>query len=182
MDNKFSSFVAGDIVFLVIAYIDESKSKSYILVLHLMLPRNQTSVRKALAQKLLAGQRSIHFRKESDRRRVLIIRLLLSLDLKVIVFRAAVKNQTLARNILIENVCENLVRFEITELVFELDKMSIDGDNQLLNQMRPRVPWDHRERHQEPLLWVADAVAWCVNRGGEWERMVRPLILETISC
>jgi hypothetical protein len=79
-------------------------------------------------------------------------------------------------------MCEQSQRMEIRELVFELDQSCFVDDIKLLSEIRPNLTWDHRERHQEPLLWVADAVAWCVNRGGEWERMVRPMIVETIEC
>jgi hypothetical protein len=67
-------------------------------------------------------------------------------------------------------------------LIFELDETVRFKDHHFLKQQRTDFAWDHRKRHEEPLLWVADAVAWCVNRGGDWERMVRPIIVETIDC
>jgi hypothetical protein len=67
-------------------------------------------------------------------------------------------------------------------IVLELDETVRFRDHQFLKQQQAIKEWDHRQRHEEPLLWVADAVAWCVNRGGDWERMVRPLIVETIEC
>ncbi|MFD2840633.1 hypothetical protein ACFSYH_08630 [Populibacterium corticicola] len=30
--------------------------------------------------------------------------------------------------------------------------------------------------YQEPLLWVADAIAWSYTKGGEWRQRVDPLI------
>ena len=65
---------------------------------------------------------------------------------------------------------------------FELDETAHAHDSKLLSDLQRNILWDHRERNQEPLLWVSDAVAWCVNRGGDWERLVRPLIIETIDC
>ena len=169
-------------VWVVIAYIDESKAKSYILAVCLAQPKEISRLRKTLSTKLLKGQRSFHFRKESDRRRVQLVRFLLEFDFKVVIFRDTGRSVVQARKTLITQVCATASKFGITELVFELDNSAWESDIKLLNELRPSMPWDHRERHQEPLLWVADAVAWCVNRGGEWERMVRPLILETIEC
>ena len=166
----------------MIAYIDESKSKNYLLALNLVLPGDQTLLRKTLNTQLLAGQRSFHFRKESKRRRNQIVQKLLSLDIRVVIFSLKGKSDIEARKCLITHVRKNLRKLEISSLVFELDQSCFVSDVRLLNQLRPEVNWDHRERHLEPLLWVADAVAWCVNRGGEWERMVRPLILQTIEC
>jgi hypothetical protein len=166
----------------VIAYIDESKARNYIFVLHMVEAKNQRALRKLFTGELLAGQRSFHFRKENNRRRVRLIRLFHGAPCRVYVFKRKGKTQTSARNCLISKICDLAARLEISELVFEFDKMSFEQHTKLLNQIRARIPWDHRERHQEPLLWVADAVAWCVNRGGEWERMVRPMIVETIEC
>lgn len=73
-------------------------------------------------------------------------------------------------------------------MFLELDRSTIDLDRITFrseSQLAPQISWpywDHRQRHEEPLLWVADAVAWCVNRGGDWERLVRPMIVETIEC
>jgi hypothetical protein len=75
---------------------------------------------------------------------------------------------------------------KIRHLTFDLDASALAQDVRDLNKLRAQfdsdVIWDHVSRNQEPLLWVADAVAWCVNRGGDWERMVRPIIEETIDC
>jgi hypothetical protein len=29
---------------------------------------------------------------------------------------------------------------------------------------------------KEPLLWLADAIAWSYAKGGDWQRRVNPLI------
>lgn len=166
----------------MIAYIDESKAKNYLLVMNLVLPSEQTYLRRALSAQLLAGQRSFHFTKESNRRRTQLVRHLLGLNFRVVVFSIKGVSNTESRKPLIVEACKNIRKFEISNLVFELDQSCYQNDMKLLNEIRPEVSWDHRERHQEPLLWVADAVAWCVNRGGEWERMVRPMIVQAIHC
>lgn len=166
----------------MIAFIDESKAKKYLLVLALVESRDLTGMRKSLVQNLLAGQRSINFRKESSRRRKQLLGIFLNLNIRVIVFKDIKAPSGLSRGSLIRQICENVPRLKTTELVFELDITCLAEDVKLLNEIRPSVSWDHRERHQEPLLWVADAVAWCVNRGGDWERIVRPMIAETIEC
>ncbi len=32
------------------------------------------------------------------------------------------------------------------------------------------------QKHEEPLLWVADAIAWCIQRGQPWANLVVDLI------
>lgn len=36
----------------------------------------------------------------------------------------------------------------------------------------------HLKRHEEPLLWVSDAVAWCHQKGGPWIARAAPLVAE----
>lgn len=49
----------------MIAFIDESKAKKYLLVLSVLESRDLTSTRRFLVRTLLAGQRSVHFRAET---------------------------------------------------------------------------------------------------------------------
>lgn len=166
----------------MIAFIDESKAKKYRLVAYLEEPSNLHAKRKALTSCLLAGQRSVHFRKESNQRRRHLISMITSMNPKILVFVVQGLAPAPARNLLISALCQKITNYSIDELVFELDQSSIAQDSQHLNDIRPPIHWDHRERHHEPLLWIADAAAWCLNRGGEWERLVKPLIIETIEC
>ncbi len=36
--------------------------------------------------------------------------------------------------------------------------------------------YEHLRSHEEPLLWVPDAVAWCHGADGEWRRRVVQII------
>ncbi|GAA3840849.1 hypothetical protein GCM10022243_04000 [Saccharothrix violaceirubra] len=38
--------------------------------------------------------------------------------------------------------------------------------------------YDHFRSSEEPLLWAADALAWCFGAGGEWRRRVEPFVDE----
>jgi len=33
----------------------------------------------------------------------------------------------------------------------------------------------------EPLLWIADATAWCVGAGGDWARRIAPVLAGVID-
>ena len=166
----------------MIAYIDECKAKRYVFVLHLVDPKDQTRLRRHLTEKLMHGQRSIHFRKESPRRRKHLVKEFLGANFKVVIFQETSTNSFPSRSKIIRAIHEHTLELGVTELVFELDETDVVHDSRLLSNLHSSIRWDHRLRNQEPLLWVADAVAWCVNRGGEWERMVRPMIVQTIDC
>jgi hypothetical protein len=38
------------------------------------------------------------------------------------------------------------------------------------------VSYEHFRSHEEPALWVADAVAWCWGAGGEWRHRISPIV------
>lgn len=38
------------------------------------------------------------------------------------------------------------------------------------------LPYMHLRPHEEPLRWLADAMAWSYGAGAEWRRRARPLI------
>ncbi|WP_460702136.1 hypothetical protein [Myceligenerans halotolerans] len=56
-------------------------------------------------------------------------------------------------------------------------------DRRILNQelRKTEVRYDHMHRHEEPLLWAADAVAWAWQRGGPWQAAAKGLIAEVIE-
>lgn len=68
-------------------------------------------------------------------------------------------------------------------LVLDLDRSVVDADRRVLASagLGPRgVVYAHLPSAQDPLLWIADAVAWCEARGDRWSESVRPLIVERI--
>jgi hypothetical protein len=46
------------------------------------------------------------------------------------------------------------------------------------------TPYEHFRPHEEPLLSVADAVAWAYGAGGHWRTMVEQSIdkIVTVPC
>ena len=169
-------------------YIDETKNRNFVLLGCLVPNKDAIRFRKLIKEFLLPGQRSVHFRNESNRRRRQIMSSLQNLDLKVIVASVAGSTTNMARSVALFQMVRMASKYGATRLVFELDSGALDMDNKTLSvisyesESKRPLPWDHLERHHEPLLWIADAVAWYLNRGGDWARMVRPMILETIEC
>jgi len=139
-----------------------------------------------MSSQLLSGQRSIHFSKESVRRRKIVISAIEKVNPQIVMVRALTKETVETRMLLIREIVNVAVAKKLDFLTFDLDETTLFKDRLVLKletiKLKRQIFWDHKMRHEEPLLWVADAVAWCVNRGGEWERMVRPMIVETIDC
>ena len=43
------------------------------------------------------------------------------------------------------------------------------------------LTFGHASAHEEPLLWVPDAIAWAVGRGGDWRRRAEPLLDKVVD-
>ena len=41
---------------------------------------------------------------------------------------------------------------------------------------RSDLVYAHVDSRSEPLCWLADTVAWCLNTGGDWQRRAKPVI------
>lgn len=42
-----------------------------------------------------------------------------------------------------------------------------------------RLTYEHVPARSEPLLWLADAAAWCWSRGAAWPGRLQPIIRHT---
>jgi hypothetical protein len=163
-------------------YVDECKQRPFLLAGFTIDIVEQHSLRKILRTLLLPGQRSLHFKAENGNRKKAILSDLRKAECSVLVIRCKTKSDVKARICALNTLIGSSSVSDCKSIVLELDETVRLRDHRFLKQQQVLASWDHRRRHEEPLLWVADAVAWCVNRGGEWERMVRPMILETIDC
>lgn len=163
-------------------FVDECKQNQFILVGFIIPDFQRQAMRKKLRGELLPGQRSLHFKSENTRRKKSILQILRNSGCQLVLVRCLIKGQRTSRLCALKSLLDSELALRCQRIVLELDETVRLQDHEFLKRQTSINEWDHRQRHEEPLLWVADAVAWCVNRGGEWERMVRPMIVQTITC
>jgi hypothetical protein len=159
-------------------YLDESKAKNYIFVGVLVADGDSPRLRKRVAALKMPGQRSIHFVKEGDSRRKKLLQDFTDLGFQGLRFQSKEKNQKMAR----EECLRQIVRFAkdngISNLVFERDESALMNDEKWLVDEISRVQaqdllgFRHLARNEEPLLWGADAFAWCITRGSDWHKRI----------
>jgi hypothetical protein len=157
-------------------WVDETKAKTFIFVA-VELPANELpEIRKRLISHLLPGQRSIHFAKESDRRRKALLKSWLPMMAQAHIFDSNQKNSKLARQQSLRRLVQDL---RPDFMCLELDESSRSSDLEVLHEMRSKLKvlkHDFSFRlelsHIEPLLWLPDALGWAYQRGGEY-RFVR---------
>lgn len=165
-----------------ILFVDESKTKGYTMVAALVVPGDVASLRRNVKSLVLPGQRRIHFTKEQPERKRLILSQLTAFGAQSQVFHCATTSQVRGRDACLTGIVAYAAQHSHTRIVIERDESIERADRQVLYRevrrhgLRDTLSYTLEAPHQEPLLWVADAIAWSYTKGGEWKRRADPLI------
>lgn len=169
------------------AFVDESKARTFILVSTTIESSRVTQARRELRQLLLPGQRRLHFHREQERRRAVIVDGLLDLPVLFRVYRSADRDEGRARASCLRGLADQLAVLGVERLVIESDDSRVRSDVATLTsatrelRARSSFTFHHLPAHVEPLLWASDAAAWCWSRGGGWRQRIEPLIADVID-
>lgn len=162
-------------------FIDESKARGYLVVAAVVIPADLAALRRAVDELRLRGQRRLHFAKESDSRRRLILSALHAADVRALAYRAHERDDLASRALCLNAVVEDAVRLGASRLVLEQDDSIIGRDRQLLFEQLQRtghrdLGYEHARAATESLLAIPDAIAWSIARGGQWRRRIDPML------
>lgn len=164
-------------------FVDESKSKGYTMVAAVVVPSDQAALRRDVRALVLPGQRRLHFTSESDSRRRRILATLERLGMQAYVVHSDHKHEATGRAECIRDLVAIAARDGHDRIVLERDVSIEHADKKVLYDavqqlnVRDVVTYTHETAHQEPLLWIADAIAWSYAKGGDWRRRVQPMIV-----
>jgi len=165
-----------------ILFADESKTKGYTMVAALVAPGDVASLRRDVRSLVLPGQRRIHFTKEQPERKRLILSRLTAFGAQTHVFHCAAKSQVRGRDVCLTGIVAHAAEHSHTKIVIERDESIEKSDRQILfrevrrHGLGDALSYTLEAPHLEPLLWVADAIAWSYTKGGEWKQRADPLI------
>ncbi|WP_410639332.1 DUF3800 domain-containing protein [Amycolatopsis sp. lyj-346] len=169
------------------AFVDESaRGGSYLLCATIVEPAHLSTTRRALASLLLRGARELHFKKEKEPRRRMLIDRMAGMPVTTRLYRGACtpKTEEAARQRCLTLLAEHLLGLQAHRLVLDSRNHRDGHDRQTLQRalgFRPsktELTYEHVDSTAEPLLWVSDAVAWCFGAGGDWRRRACPVIAE----
>lgn len=171
------------------AFVDESRrGQQYLLVAAIVDPRDLGRTRKLLRSLLFPGQYELHFKKETPARRRLIISKITACSVEVRVYTANCRRgEELARRECLSHLVADLLDLGGCRLVLDSREVRDEHDRltiRLAQGSRARdsgLVYEHVGSTQESLLWVADAVAWCVGAGGDWQRRVQALVAKVVD-
>lgn len=165
------------------AFVDESKARGFFLVVAVVPPRSLDSARAAMRRLCLPGQSRIHFTKEGQRRRSVIVDQICALPVDLHVFDAtSLANEKVARRACLVGLVQTLGELGGQRLVLEQDESLVTFDQAVLYaavrqlNLADSLTYEHLPARSEPLLWIADAAAWCWSRGGAWRERIKPRV------
>lgn len=166
-------------------YVDESKSKGYTMVAAVIAPGGADALKRDLRKLVLPGQSRIHFTKESEARRRLILSRLDGMGIRAQVFHCATKDPRVGRELCLSGLVAYAAEHSHDRIVIERDESIMKTDRQVLFREVKRhglagaLSYEFEVPQADPLLWPADAIAWSYAKGGDWKRRAGALIENT---
>jgi hypothetical protein len=166
------------------AFIDESRRGGmYLLAAALLRPDELAPTRSMMRSLSVAGARKVHFKHERDTIKKDIAAALVAAKVRTRVYIGNGHPDVVrAHGLLVAT--RDLAATGLRRLV--LDTRSQDGnhaDRRIIraalldtNGEPDTVSYVHMRSHEEPALWIADAIAWCYGAGGDWRRRVEPIV------
>ena len=94
-------------------------------------------------------------------------------------------NPIAARPQLLGALMDDLENLNAVKIIFERDDSALKADEFILRSgllkrsLKHKVEYLHVGKSEEPILWIADAIAWSFARGGDYRRRIQPLISST---
>lgn len=165
-------------------YVDETKERDYILVASTHAGAEADAVRKAMRALVLRGQTRVHFTKESNTRRAVIVDAICAAGVTATVYDAGRgrASQLAARAACLQALVGDVDAYEQTLLVLEQDESLLHWDRRFLYEavraagLADALRYEHHRARSELLLAIPDAIAWCWARGGLWKQRIQPAI------
>lgn len=163
-------------------FVDESKRGDYVVVAAVVDPAELTAIRRELRGLLLPGQSALHFKAERDGRRRQLLAAISGLPVEASVYVCPTKDHVVGRRSCLQALARDLVSEGAERLVLELSEGDLAADRRTLFEACRDgsgdigLRYDHLTAHAEPMLWVADAVAWAWTHDGRWRRQVDQLV------
>lgn len=167
-------------------YLDESvRAGRYLLAASETDAPGAAQVRRALGDIVLSGQRRLHFKSESAARRRVILGAIVELPVSVTVLTCRGLGEAASRRLLL-GALTRIIQSDIRESTLFIERVdgSVALDQSAITSARqpdPVLTWHHLAPHEDPALWVSDAVAWAVGAGGDWRRRIEPVVRDVIE-
>ena len=160
------------------AFVDESiRSQRYLMACVLVQAHDMSAMRSDVGA--LAGTKSsrVHFNAELDSQRQTLLETFASFPIESFVVvrrRRHGVTEFEARTRCLVHIVGALQLRSVDRLVIESRQDDMDDERTIHRhrQPEPRLVFEHRRGIDEPLLWIADGVAWAVGAGPRWSDLL----------
>lgn len=165
-------------------FVDESERRDYLLCAA-VVRGDVAALRTGVRALCRPGQRRVHFSKEGDPRRRAVLSALVDLGVQAWVYRCGSAPAD-GRERCLDALLADIVPAGATVLVIESRRTMDNLDDEVIKAAlrkygTGRLTYRHAGPYEEPLLWVPDAVAWAVGRGGDWRRRSESLLEKVVD-
>lgn len=166
------------------AFVDESIRRRYILCSVTVNPRDLAASRRELRAMLLSGQRRLHFVHEAPSRRKALLSQMSRMRVRATIYVCA-GGDLVARRAGLRRLVADLVAVGGRRLVVESREGRDGQDRQTIRAALvdagaiAQLDYEHMRPSEEPLLWVADAVAWAAGADRTWRRRTEGIVHAT---
>lgn len=164
-------------------FVDETaRGNSYGIAAVIVCPCRTAALRRTARGHLRRGQRRVHASKQNDADRKLFLDAVIARDVAAI-FVVTQGRKLTARSPCWALLMPRLVSAGVTSLVIEGIEGREDHDRRDIRDALLRLgnvgllAYRHADPATEPLLWVADAIAWAAGAGGHWRARVAPVLI-----
>lgn len=167
-------------------FVNETKHNDYLLVAVVGPMHSLSEVRGVLRGLVLPGQRRLHMKSESDRRKRLIASAVVRAGISATVYDAGRRYLTERdrRAACLRLLVEDAKRRGDTMVILEQDDSLVAWDRRVLYNsahqagVTDSLRYEHQRASTEPLLALPDSVAWCWAKGGDWHRRIASVVEE----
>lgn len=165
-----------------LGFADETfRQGRYGIVVVLVCRCQVVIVRKVVQGSVRPGMRRSHFSKQRDRDRRLFVSQLPQKDLRAL-YASARGRQTEARSECWRALVPQLVALGVVELTIERMNGGEARDRRDIRTAllaaggESALAYQHTDPADEPMLWVADAIAWCAGAGSLWRARIASIL------
>lgn len=163
-----------------VVYVDECMASSYVLIATSVRPEEVTHIARVLRAAVRPGQHRVHFNSESNAQRQSFVRLLHGIEFACVLYVCNGPATRQSREKCISKLLDDAVDSSISRLVIEDDESLRRRERQQIARhlagFTEQFLYTHANPHDEPPLWISDAIGWCWNRGGAWRKSVTGFI------
>jgi hypothetical protein len=166
-------------------FVDETKDGQYRFVVVSISAERVGFCRVELAKLRRPGQNALHFKLESPATRERAYRVIAGLPIRATIVAMPVGLREMdAREKGLRHIARSAIDAQPQRIVIERDASIEKADRRWINNElmgHPAPDYQHLDKNSDSLLWLADGIAWAVQRGGRWRSLVDHLIVETVN-